>query len=390
MKTLHGYLVREICATLVMTVAVFTFVLLLANVLKEVIGLLVSGQVPLTTVILAVTLLIPFVLVYALPMGMLTGTLLVFGRFSADNEFTAIRGSGISLVSVISPVLLFSVFLSGLCAVVNMEIAPRCRVAYKQLLWSTGVSRAGAFLPEKTYIKDFPGYVVYFGSVKGPMLKDVLIYKLDTNKDRVEWYVRASEGRLKSAGSVVQLQLFDAWRIDLSEGTRIQVPAYASEGILSQTNTAARPAEHKVSLSDMTFQELRAELRNIERKLNVPPPQGKLSQEALRERLREFQQQAQDLTTPIKVQIHRQAAFSFACIGFTLVGIPLGIRAHRRETTFGIAIALMLVIVYYSFFILGQSLETEAQYFPYLILWLPNFIFQAIGAVLLWRANRGF
>ena len=204
MKTLHGYLVREICATLVMTVAVFTFVLLLANVLKEVIGLLVSGQVPLTTVILAVTLLIPFVLVYALPMGMLTGTLLVFGRFSADNEFTAIRGSGISLVSVISPVLLFSVFLSGICAVVNMEIAPRCRVAYKELLWSTGVSRAGAFLPEKTYIKDFPGYVVYFGSVKGPMLKDVLIYKLDTNKDRVEWYVRASEGRLKSAGSIVR------------------------------------------------------------------------------------------------------------------------------------------------------------------------------------------
>ena len=146
----------------------------------------------------------------------------------------------------------------------------------------------------------------------------------------------------------------------------------------------------RTSLSDMTFQELRIELRNIEHKLNAPMPAGTLSNEALRDRMRKFQQEAQDLTTPIKVQIHRQAAFSFACIGFTLVGIPLGIRAHRRETTFGIAIALMLVIVYYSFFILGQSLETEAQYFPYLILWLPNFIFQAIGAVLLWRANRGF
>lgn len=390
MKTLHTYLVREICATLMMTVAVFTFVLLLANVLKEIIGMLVSGQLPLTTVVLAIGLLIPFVLVYALPMGMLTGTLLVFGRFSADHEFTAIRGSGISLISVISPVLLFSVFLSGICALVNMEIAPRCRVAYKQLLWSTGMSRAGAFLPEKTFIKDFPGYVVYVGSVKGPNLKDVLLYKLDAAKDRVEWYVRASEGRLNGAGNIVQLQLFDAWRIDLAEGTRFQLPLYSTEAILSYTNSAARPTAHRISLSDMTFQELRAELRSIERKLSAPLPVGKLSNEALRERLREFQQKAEDLTSPIKVQIHRQAAFSFACIAFTLVGIPLGIRAHRRETTFGIAMALILVILYYSFFILGQSLETEGQYFPHLILWLPNFIFEAIGAVLLWRANRGF
>jgi lipopolysaccharide export system permease protein len=387
-KTLHKYLVREILASLLMTVAVFTFVVLLFNVLKEILPLLVKGQVSLWLVLKAVGLLIPFACVYALPMGFITAALLVFGRFSADQELTAARASGISLFSLISPVLLLSLFCCGVSAWFNMDLGPRSRVAYINLKSQFLSDLDRVQLPEGKIINDFPGYVFYAAKNKGGNLEDVRILELG-NGTNSETTLRAPRGRVEMDLPTHQfiLHLFDARSVTFS-GAYFIVSSIPELTKGFDLNVATNQT-YKPKISDMTFWQLRDELSDLEKKLGAPPVMEGASSEELRAQLREAEKQRSDLTEPVLVEMHRQIAFSFACFGFTLVGIPLGIRMHRRETNVGVAIALMLVLIYYAFIMLGEALSARPEFVPHLILWLPNFIFQAIGAVLLWRANRG-
>jgi lipopolysaccharide export system permease protein len=375
--------VRQIVAALLITVMVFTFVLLLGNALKEILPLLVNRQLTFGVVAQAAALLIPFAWVFALPMGMLTATLLVFGRFSADQELTAVRASGVSLVSLITPILLLSLALCALSALVNMEIGPLCRVAYTNILFNLRVDLSNAILPEGRYIKDFTGYVFHVAKNRNGELQDVMIWDLANDS-----YVRAARGRLEidAPTKTVTLYLYDGARLEMRGGNSLL--AAFKETSFVKTNVLERPT-FKPKISDMTSSQLWDELHDAEDLLAKQVSGRNLSKEQMRARKQELESVIGDPITPIRFQIHQQVAFSFACFGFTLVGIPLGIRMHRRETNVGIAVALALVAVYYSFILLAQSLDTRPDWSPHLIVWLPNFIFQAVGAVLLWRANRG-
>jgi lipopolysaccharide export system permease protein len=387
LKTLHIYLTRQVLASLVLTVAVFTFVLLIGNVLKEVLPMLVSGHAQLDTVFEAVGLLVPFVWVFALPMGLLTAMLLVFGRFSADQELTAARASGISLLSLITPVLLLSLVCCGLSAWINMQLGPQCRVAYVNLFFKlSGELMNSTQLPEGQFIRDFPGYIFYAEKNHGGKLEDVMIFVLQ-NETNVTTTVRAPRGtiELDAPNKQFVLHLYDARSV--TTGERVAISSSPDSVFdLSLTNNTRRT--FKPGIGDMTFWQLRAELADLDAKLGLPPAAATNTMERLAQ-LKEAREQRKDLTEPIRVEMNRQIAFSFACFGFTLVGIPLGIRVHRRETNIGVAIALGLVLIYYAFILTAKALAARPEFVPHLIVWLPNFIFQAVGVVLLWRANRG-
>jgi lipopolysaccharide export system permease protein len=243
-------------------------------------------------------------------------------------------------------------------------------------------------LPEGKVINDFPGYVFYAAKNRDGNLEDVRILQ-PGNETNVVRTLRAPRGRLEMVLTNRQLilHLFDARMVSFGGG-HLNIASFSELPLVLDLNVATNQT-YKPKISDMTFRQLRAELKDLEKKMGLPPTLEKTASEESRAQLREAEKQRSDLTEPVIVEMHRQIAFSFACFGFTLVGIPLGIRVHRRETNIGVAVALGLVLIYYAFIMLGESLAARPEFVPHLILWLPNFIFQAVGAVLLWRANRG-
>jgi lipopolysaccharide export system permease protein len=404
MKTLHIYLLRQALSTLAMTVCVFAFILLLGNILREILALLVNRQASLFLILKAIALLMPWIMAYVLPFAMLTAMLLLFGRLSADNELTAIKASGISLLSLIAPLLIFAVLVSGVCAWFNLQITPQARVAYKRIVTNLGVQNLDSLITEERIVDELPGIVLYVRRKKGDLLEDVYIYqreKADTTSDIVS-RTRAAQARVKwdRAGNKVTFDLVDGiteqlrWlEVPMFEAApAIPATNFLSTNVLqSLTNVASGkpigvsrfPEWHQGQFGGTQIQIALTNLDRVERSAKITD----MTFWELRRELAKRKQQGIGVT-PILVQMHRQIAFSFASFAFTLVAIPLGIQAHRRETSIGMAISLVLVFIYYSFLILSEALQMRERLHPQFIVWIPNLIFQTLGAILLWRANR--
>ncbi|HTB84107.1 MAG TPA: LptF/LptG family permease [Candidatus Sulfotelmatobacter sp.] len=404
MKTLHKYLAGQVLVTMLFTVAVFVFVMVLMNLLQEVLRLVIVGHMGVLLALKAMALLLPFGFVYALPMGFITATLLVFGRFSADHELTAARAGGVSLLSLISPVLLLSLLCCVISAWFNMDLGPRSKNIFNRMRSEVASNMLNAQIPEGQYVRDFPGYIFLVEKNTDGLMHNVTIWHLDAETN-IDYSIIAGSARMgiDSMTGKPGLDLTDAQLFYRGSDGGNSVMYSSHSGIeLDLTNRVEKP-----KVSDMTFLELREELRTIKsldfsgsgtnstvnlaamQRLGMEHATNQVSPETATTAIKQAKHIQAGQVEEIRVFMNRQVAFSFACFGFTLIGIPLGIRVHRRETNIGIAIALGLVVIFYGFEMLGENLSSRPEFFPHLIVWIPVFLFQIVGAVLLWRANRG-
>ena len=370
-----------------MTVMVFTFVLIAGNLLKEVLGLLVSGQVSLFLVIKSLLLLIPWVMAFALPISMLMSGLMVFGRFSADQEYTAARSAGISLLSLVTPVLALALLMTGVCAWFNLQISPSSRVAYKQI-FADQLNNLATFIPEGRYIDFTDEFVLYVSKTRGNNLFNIRFYQFAKGHKMLD--VFAKSGRL------IHEEGSDTLRLVLNEA-RVLTRISGAEDMLEEVESADKKPDAGEKAASFENEWLPLYLEEYETEdipLNIRTRRtADISDMTLPQMLaglKEAREKGMDIRPYIK-EIHHQTAFSFACISFILVAIPLSLKTQRRETNISLAMALIVLLVYYSFFILGDALveTSDPALHLWLLYWIPNFLFQGAGLFLLWKANRG-
>ena len=84
----------------------------------------------------------------------------------------------------------------------------------------------------------------------------------------------------------------------------------------------------------------------------------------------------------IQTEFQKRWVFAFASVCFVLVGIPLGIRAQRKESSIGMAISLGVALSYYMIVILMSSLSKNFRAEPEILIWLPVAACLALAAYL--------
>jgi lipopolysaccharide export LptBFGC system permease protein LptF len=125
--------------------------------------------------------------------------------------------------------------------------------------------------------------------------------------------------------------------------------------------------------------------QTINRRLYIRPKHMRLTE--LMGMIRLTKQWNRD-STPLEVELNQRIAFALSPIAFLLLGLPLAIRTSRRETSVGLFLSVILAGAFFLSIILCESLESFPKLYPQYLLWLPNIVFQIVGAIMTVRISK--
>jgi lipopolysaccharide export LptBFGC system permease protein LptF len=268
------------------------------------------------------------------------------------------RASGVSLYKIAFPVLMLGALISSSTFILNDQISSNASYASRRVIKEIGIRSPTAYLEAGTFIRGFENYVIFIYEVKGNKFKNIRIYQPQEGKPTRTIVAESGEINTFPEKNLLELKLFNGTSeepapTDPENFYKLNFKTYYMTIDLSKIMKQEK-VDKKVR--EMTMKELQAEIaRSAAQKID---------------------------TTSLFVEVYKKINMSIASFVLILIGLPLGIRAHRSEKSIGFGISLVLFAIYWGFFLGGIALSLQGVLPPWAGVSLPNIAFFVAGTAI--------
>ncbi|MBI2996778.1 MAG: LptF/LptG family permease [Candidatus Melainabacteria bacterium] len=365
---LDKYIIGEFWMPFISGCGIITGIWLSADQLRQVFKLVTTSSAPLSLAITILGLHMPEILVITIPIGVLWGTFLVFSRLNNDSEIIALRTSGISLIKILRPVILFGLLTSFISFGINELIVPISGpLARKLEIYSVYKNPFSSSQKNFTYLEKSSKkklkrifYAAYYDADKN-LLRNIVI--LD--------FTREGIAQIHSAKQAKWTPQKGGW--ELYKGT---------SHIISKNEFLSR-----VSSFDVLFIPSTSTPAKLIRELSKPGEMNFLKLHSFLELQRDSTVHTDDFNEA-EVILHRKFAQPLACLLIALIGAPLGILPRRSNSSWNYIILAIIIFQFYVTQSVCQSMAEAGRLIPFVAAWFPNIVLFLIAIFIIRQKAR--
>lgn len=361
-KKLDQYLIKRFWLILSLSIIGFVSIFIIVDLIEN-IDRFMDNHVPINIIIKYYTYTLPWFINIGLPMSVLISTVFSFGTIVKDNEWTAMKASGISLYRITIPLVLSGIFISACSFFLDNKLVSygnekrfeidrdyvkrksrhKTKNILKNVLLQKNISKN--IILEKYFIKNFKGLDLTLIELD----KSKIIQRIDSKK--ITW----NEDSLK-------------WKLSDYAIRNFNINGIETSTILNKNDT----------LLYLGF-----EPSEIQQQAKKP---DELDYYQLSNLIIKLKQNRID-TIRWEVARYMKISFAFTNLVVVLFGIPLTVFKTKNSLSFGIGTSVLVIFCYYAFIKFGQTLGYNGLIMPITSAWLGNLIFAICGILLLFKAK---
>ena len=225
MKIISRYILKEHLGPLVFALSALTSLLLLNYIGKQ-FGNLVGKGLSWGVIGEFFLLSVPFTVAMTLPMAVLVSTLYAFSRLASENEVTALKASGISMIRLMIPILLGAGVLSGVMIAFNDQVLPRANHRLRVLQTDIGRKKPTFALREQVINEVSAGKLfLRAGHIDegSNRMREVTIYDLSNPTSRRTIYADSGDMGFTADQRDLQMTLYAGHMQELPKNERGQL-----------------------------------------------------------------------------------------------------------------------------------------------------------------------